>query len=505
MSCAVHTGTLVGVDAAAVLVEVDLQRRLPCVTIVGLASGAVRESGDRVRSALQHGGFEFPRKRVVVNLAPADLPKRGTGFDLPIAVGILAASEQLPPAVLADTAFYGELGLAGDLRAVRGALSVVLMARERGLARVVLPVDCAGEAARVPGIEVLAAAGLEDVVLWCRGELELPPAVEGPAPARGHALDLREVRGQARARRALEVAAAGGHNLLMIGSPGCGKTMLAARLPTILPELDFEEAIDITRVHSVGGLLDPGSGLVRRRPFRAPHHSISPAGMVGSAALMPGEVSLAHHGVLFLDELPEFQRSVLELLRGPLEDREVRISRAAGTVRFPAGVSLVAASNPCPCGMWGTAGRVCTCPPGKRERYLARLSGPLLDRIDLHVWVHPVDSAALVSGPPGESSAAVRARVVAARERQRLRLEGSPARCNAELVGDQVREHSRPTGEALALLQEVLDRRKLSARAGSRLLKVGRTLADLDGEDAVLPGHVIEAASWRLRLDGTGP
>ncbi len=502
MSCAVHSGTLIGVEAAPVRVEVDLQRRLPAVTIVGLPGGAVRESADRVRSAFQQSGFDFPRLRVVVNLAPADLRKTGTGFDLPIAVGILVASGQLPPGLLADTVFYGELSLAGALRGVRGALSVALMARAQGARRVVLPAACAAEAAVVPGIEVCAAPSLAAVAAWLQGEGRLATPDLPPAAPVASGVDLSEVRGQHRARRALEVAAAGGHNLLMVGSPGCGKTMLAARLPTILPDLGFEEAIDITRVHSVAGLLPPGAGLVTRRPFRAPHHSITAAGMIGSAALLPGEVSLAHNGVLFLDELPEFSRSVLELLRGPLEDRAVRITRASGTVCFPASVSVVAAANPCPCGMHGARGRVCTCPPGLRERYLGRLSGPLLDRIDLHVWVQPVDSAALVSGPPGEDSATVRARVVAARARQRDRLVGQPARCNAELSGDAVRHHTRPTAPALALLQELLDRRQLSARAGTRLLKLGRTIADLDACEDVLPEHVLEASGWRLPLAG---
>ncbi len=505
MTCTALSGTLVGVDAAPVHVEVDLQRRLPAVTIVGLPGGAVRESADRVRSAMQQTGLEFPRKRVVVNLAPADLKKSGTGFDLPIAVGIVAASEQIPAEVLRDTVFYGELSLDGALRRVRGALSMALMARDQGALRVVLPADCASEAAMVVGVEVLAASHLDEVCAWARGEGRLAAAVHQASPPERSPVDLREVRGQARARRALEVAAAGGHNLLMMGSPGCGKTMLAARLPSILPDLTFDEAIDITRIHSVAGLLPAGAGLVTRRPFRAPHHSITAAGMVGSASLLPGEISLAHQGVLFLDELPEYNRAVLELLRGPLEDREIRLTRASGTVRFPASVSVVAAANPCPCGMAGSTGRVCTCAPALRERYLAKLSGPLLDRIDLHVWVQPVDSDALISGPPGESSAVVRKRVVAARELQRCRLEGTPARCNAELTGDAVRTTTLPTASALRLLQDLLDRHQLSARAGTRLLKVARTLADLDGCEDLCPEHILEASTWRLPLRGAEP
>ena len=410
MSCTVPSGTLVGVDAHPVSVEVDLLRRLPAVVIVGLPGGAVRESADRVRSALQQADFDFPRKRVVVNLAPADVRKSGTGFDLPIAVGVLAASEQVPTERLADTAFFGELSLDGQLRRVRGALSVALMARATGLKRLVVPAACAPEAAVVAGVEVLAAHDLGEVAGWLRGRRALSRAVVPTAPPRRSTVDLAEVRGQAQARRALEVAAAGGHNLLMVGSPGCGKSMLAARLPTILPSLTFEEAVDITRVHSVAGLLDAGQGLVAARPFRAPHHSVSAAGMIGNASLRPGEVSLAHHGVLFLDEVAEFQRSVLELLRGPLEDRVIRLTRAHGSVELPASISLVAAANPCPCGYLGHPTRPCQCSPGLVERYRQRLSGPLLDRIDLHVWVDPVPPSALAASEPGEASADVRRR-----------------------------------------------------------------------------------------------
>jgi len=497
MSCTVLSGTLVGVDAHLVRVEVDLLNRLPTVVIVGLPGGAVRESADRVRSALQHAGFDFPRKRVVVNLAPADLRKTGTGFDLPIAVGILAASEQVPSEVLGETAFYGELSLDGQLRRVRGALSVALMARSQGFTRLVLPADCAAEAAVVDGLDVLAAHDLEHVATWLRDGTGLARADAPTAPPSRNTHDLAEVRGQHEARRALEVAAAGGHNLLMVGSPGCGKSMLAARLPSILPALTFEEAIDITRVHSVAGLLDTGQGLVAQRPFRAPHHSVTAAGMIGNAALRPGEVSLAHHGVLFLDEIAEFQRSVLELLRGPLEDRRLLLTRANGSVEFPADVSLVAAANPCPCGYLGHPTRPCVCAPGAIERYRQRLSGPLLDRIDLHVWVDPVSPGALARAHPGEASAAVRARVEAARERQRTRYAHQGIQCNAQLQGDQVRAAAQPTAEALAVLERTLAKLGLSARAWARILKVARTVADLDGDARVDAPHVLEALAWR--------
>lgn len=498
MAVTVHTGTLFGVDGMPVEVEVDLVRRLPGMVIVGLPGGAVRESTERVRSALSQSGNDFPRKRVVVNLAPADLRKTGTGFDLPIAVGILAASGQVPATRLSDTAFAGEMSLAGRLRRVKGALPLALMARAQGLRRLVLSKGDATEAAVVPDIEVLGATDLAAVVSWMRGEQRLQTPSPQSRSTGEPAPDLQEVRGQARARRALEVAAAGGHNLLLMGSPGCGKTMLAARMPGILPSLGFDEAVDITRVYSAAGLLPADAGLLCQRPFRAPHHSITAAGMVGTAALQPGEVSLAHHGVLFLDEVAEFRRSVLELLRGPLEDRSVRLVRAAGSAVLPANVSLVAAANPCPCGYAGHPTRACACSPAAVDRYRSRLSGPLMDRIDLQVWVHPVDSELLVSGHPGEPSRTVRARVEAARNRQRGRAAVTGAASNATLSGDAILAAARPTGGAEQALQRALDTYGLSARAWARILKVARTVADLDQTDRVDVPHVLEATAYRL-------
>jgi magnesium chelatase family protein len=497
MACVVSSGTLCGVDGVAVSVEVDLLRRMPCVVIVGLPSGAVRESADRVRSAIQGASLEFPRKRVVINLAPADLRKSGAGFDLPIAVGSGAAWGRVPPDRLAKTVFIGELSLEGKLRSVRGTLSIALMAAESGAERIVVPAASAPEAAAASGLEVLAAANLGEVVRWLGAKGTLPIAQVAVQQARPSSLDLHEVRGQARARRALEIAAAGGHNLLMMGPPGCGKTMLAARLPTILPPLGFDEAVEITRIYSAAGLSD-GQGLLEQRPFRAPHHTISPAGMIGNAALQPGELSLAHHGVLFLDELPEFSRRVLELLRGPLEDRAVSLCRAAGTVRLPASVSLIAAANPCPCGYRGHPTRPCGCPPGAMERYRARLSGPLMDRIDLQIWLQPVDPSALQDKPSGEHSAAVRARVEAARARQQDRFRDSALRTNAELSGDQIRQAAAPTAEASRLLSQAIERGSLSARAWSRMLKVSRTIADLEGAERVEGPHVLEASTYRV-------
>jgi magnesium chelatase family protein len=497
----VQAGTLFGVDAVPVQVEVDLLRRLPSIVIVGLASNAVKEASERVRSAIQACECEFPKARVVVNLAPADLPKGGTAFDLPIAVGLLAVTDQVERGRLPGTLFVGELSLEGHLRPIRGALSLALLAKRIGMARLVVPAANASEAAWVDGVAVLGAATLAEVIAWLRGTGPLRQAEPGRTRSDVPEIsqpDLSDVRGQVRVRRALEVAAAGGHNLLMVGPPGCGKSMLAARVPTILPRLTQNEAVDVTRIHSAAGLLGVEGGLVMARPFRAPHHSISTAGMIGNAALQPGEVSLAHHGVLFLDELPEFSRSVLEVLRGPLEDRTVRLTRSRGSVTFPASVSVVAAANPCPCGYLGHPVRPCTCMPSAVERYRARMSGPLLDRLDLHLWVQPVPPEQLVTGSPGETSAVVRERVTRARRLQAARY--GCARSNAELSPDGIAETVALGTDAARTVQDVLERHALSARAWARILKVARTIADLDDAPRVEVSHVLEATSYRVPL-----
>lgn len=500
MPSVVYGATLAGIDAVRVGVEVDLLRRLPQVVMVGLPAPSVRESADRVRSAIVASGFEFPRLRVVVALAPADLRKEGTGFDLPIAVGILLEAKQIKSVRAARYLFVGELSLSGELRPVRGTLAFAWLARAEGFAGVIVPVACGPEAALVDGIEVRAATTLSQVAAFLNEKGDLPIAVPRECAPPAFAADLRDLRGQAGAREALEVAAAGGHNLLLEGPPGCGKTMLAARLPTILPRMTLVETLECTRIHSVAGLHAPDAGALTVRPFRAPHHSISAAGLIGGASLRPGEVTLAHNGVLFLDEFPEFPRGAREVLRGPLEDRRVVLARASGRVVLPAAFSLIAAANPCPCGNHGHPTRPCVCPEAARERYRSRLSGPLIDRIDLRIELLPIRPADLLGDAEGETSHAVRERVERAREIQRARY-GDAATCNAEVRAEQVQEAAQAESSALSLLQTHLEVGSGSARVGRRLLKVARTLADLEGDSRVRVRHVARAIGLRCDVD----
>lgn len=484
--------TLVGIEAQPIEIEVDLLTRLPSVSIVGLAAAAVREAAERVRSAIVASGLGFPRKRIVINLAPADQRKDGAAFDLAIAVGILAGDAQVPSEGLERYIFVGELALGGELRPVRGGLAAALLARDLGRS-LVLPRESAAAAARVPGVEVLVADSLREVVAHLRGEGALSTPLGGTGVSHVHALDLGEVRGQARARRALEIAAAGAHHLWLSGPPGCGKSMLARRLPGILPAMTFEEALDVARVHAAARLFTEDGALPSERPFRAPHHTVSSAGMFGDRTLRPGEASLAHHGVLFLDEAPEFGRAVLEGLRAPLEDRWVTLSRADGSVQHPAALTLVLASNPCPCGLRGTA-RPCRCHDAEVRRYLSKLSGPILDRVDLHVSLQAVPSANLVGPPDGESSDVVRARVLAARARQLERGQPAP---NGQLERADVTMVAALDAEGAELLGAAVERLHLSGRGTTRVLKVARTLADLVASERVLASHVLEALTWR--------
>ena len=499
MLAQVTSAAVFGIDAYPVRVEVDLANGLPCMTVVGLAEGAVREGRERVTAALANSGRPVPPRRITVNLAPADVPKQGSGFDLPIAIGILAAAGSLEQQAAAGVLLAAELGLDGELRPLRGALSIALCCRASRTPRLILPAVNAAEAAEVDGIEVFGARTLEDVVAHLSGRAALEVTKRRPAPDTDPwSVDFAEVKGQAHVKRALEVAAAGQHNILMIGPPGAGKSMLARRLPTILPALQRSESIDVTRIHSVAGRLRPGHGLLRTRPFRAPHHTISEAGLVGGGTLpRPGEASLAHAGVLFLDELPEFRRGALEALRQPVEDGSIHIGRARGGATFPASFMLVAAMNPCPCGHHGKAGG-CICHPGQVLRYRARVSGPLLDRIDVQIEVAALSERELLGVREAESSASIRARTEAARELQARRFsDESGVHANAQMQPRHVRLYCEVDAAGETLLRAAIRRFGLSARAYHRVLRLARTIADLEESTRMRSEHVAEAIQYR--------
>lgn len=500
MFARVRSMGLYGMESYMVEVEADLSQGLPRFDVVGLPDASVSESRNRVHSAIKNGGFNFPVSRITINLAPADKRKEGPFYDLPIFIALLTASRQLQ-VPLDGMAFIGELSLNGELRRVNGALPMVICARDAGVSAVFVPAENAAESSVVRGITVYPVQTVEQLLEHLKGIAPIAPvnaadyeAYERPP----HIPDFCDVRGQFEARRALEVAAAGGHNVMMIGPPGSGKSMLAKRLPSILPDMTFEESLETTKLYSIAGTLPQGISLIKARPFRSPHHTVSPAGLSGGGTVpRPGEISLAHNGVLFLDELPEFSRTAMEVMRQPIEDGVITISRVAGTLTYPCSVMLVCAMNPCPCGFFGHPTKDCTCQKGAAARYLAKVSGPLLDRLDIHVEVPPVEFDKLASDEKSESSAAIRDRVNAARKVQQARFEGTTITGNARMTAELTRAYCRPTPGAMVLLEQAFEKLGLSARAYDKVLRVARTIADLDGSDAIEVPHIAEAIQFR--------
>jgi magnesium chelatase family protein len=497
----ITSAAVIGIDAEPIEVETDVSQGMWCFSVVGLPDTSVKEARERIRSAIRNSGFEFPRHRVTVNLAPADIRKQGPVYDLPVAMSLLQARGDLKPRATDGTVILGELSLDGSVRPVNGVLTAALMAARRGFSRMFVPAENAPEAAAVPNVAVFGVRSLRETVEHANG-VRLLDRTENrmlTTDARPAGTDFADIRGQMHAKRGLEIAAAGAHNVLLKGPPGTGKTLLARALPTILPPLGHDESLEVTSIASVAGILPRASGLIRARPFRSPHHSCSAVSLVGGGSWpKPGEVSLAHRGVLFLDELPEFSRHVLEHLRQPLEDGEVTVSRAAASLRFPSRFLLVAAMNPCPCGFASDPRRTCVCSAKSMAFYRKRISGPLMDRIDLVIEVPNLDTATLVSDVPAEGSADIRARVESARHWQSVRFAGTPHVTNAEIPSSRIRDWCAADQEGKRILEHALDAQLLSPRGYGRVLKVARTIADLAGSEAILAAHVAEALRYRL-------